>query len=96
MPRTVLRVVLGLVCVAGALGLWLGTRHAPVSETEVISAIADRYVAETGGARSDCVARPGQTDGVWMVINCGTASSISQYIVDRQGRLITPDGMPQT
>jgi hypothetical protein len=96
MPASVMRVVLGLTCVASLLGLWLGTRHAQISETEVINSVVGTYVAQTGGSRSECVARPSPLEDVWMVINCGTASSSTQYAVDPQGRLIAPDGVPET
>ena len=96
MPASVLRIVIVLVCVAAMLGYWLGQRQAALSETDVINAVADRYVSETGGQRHDCVARPDARDGIWVVINCGTASSINQYLVDHQGRLVSPGGMPET
>lgn len=94
MPRQVLLTVSGLVMMAAAGGLYLGRQQAALSETEVINAIADHYVAETGGAHSDCVARPAEDVGAWLVISCGTASSISQYWVDRTGRLVTPTAGP--
>jgi hypothetical protein len=96
MPRQVLIIVLCLVAVAAGAGLWFGMQRANLDESAVIRAVADRYVRETGGARSDCVAVPGDRDEVWLVVNCGTASSISRYTVGHDGQLIAPDPEPKT
>lgn len=86
MPVSVQRVLAGLCFVAGGLGLWLGTLREPLDESAAIVAVVERYVAETGGARTDCVARPGQ--GVWLEVICAQA----RYTVTRRGRVTRLEG----
>jgi len=79
MPSYVRRVVLGLCLVAAALGLWLGAGREPLDESAAIVAVVGRYVEETGGLETECVARPGQ--GVWLEVICARA----RYTVTRRG-----------
>ena len=79
MAPFVCRVVFGLCLAAGALGLWLGLRAPVWDESAAIEMVAARYVSETGGARSDCVARPG--GAVWLEVFCGDL----RYEVHRDG-----------
>jgi len=81
MPAQVRRVVLALCAVAAALGLWLGIRREPMDESDAIIAVIDRYVAETGGAKTECVAVPG--DDVWLRVLCDRA----RYEVRRDGTI---------
>ena len=61
-----------------ALGLWgfrLGWIAATITETDVITTYAEQYVVArtnegTEAARSDCVAYPGEENGIWIVIVC--------------------------
>ncbi|MEM6825565.1 MAG: hypothetical protein AAF566_10670 [Pseudomonadota bacterium] len=80
-----------LALTAAGLGLSLGLRWAPVSETEVIETWAADYVRETGGTRTDCAATPDPRQDVWMVIRCGQGDKGRVYPVDRMGRLVLPD-----
>ncbi|MEM9755539.1 MAG: hypothetical protein AAF914_06080 [Pseudomonadota bacterium] len=75
------------LCAAG-LGLLWGRAGLPPTETEVIEAMAARYVAETGGAATDCVARPGPGEA-WITVYCGRDAARHVYPVDRDGRLIS-------
>lgn len=61
-----------LLLLAAGLGLTWGMRSQPPSETEIIEGAAARYVAETGGAPTDCAARPALVEGVRLVVICGT------------------------
>ncbi|MEO0939616.1 MAG: hypothetical protein AAFY38_15790 [Pseudomonadota bacterium] len=89
MPRYVRRVLFALCLVAGALGLWLGMDRAPLDESAAIVAVVERYVEETGGAQTECVARPGE--GVWLEVICVQA----RYTVSRAGVITRVDG-PRT
>ncbi|MBF9061441.1 hypothetical protein HKCCSP123_19860 [Rhodobacterales bacterium HKCCSP123] len=77
--------VTGLVTAGAAFGLWLGLRALPPGETEMIEAAAARYVAETGGARTDCAGRPAAMAGVRMVVTCGPDWAVA---LDRWGRRV--------
>ena len=81
MPTHMRRVLFTLCAVAAGLGLWLGTRAAPLDESAAIVATIDRYVAETGDAPTDCVAVTGQ--GVWLEVLCTGA----RYEVTRRGTI---------
>mgnify|MGYP001604172000 CR=1 FL=1 len=65
----------GLLLAAAGLGLALGLGAVPPGETEIIEAAAARYVAETGGAPTDCAARPAAIDGVRLIVTCGTGGA---------------------
>jgi len=71
MSRLQLATLGGLLLVAAGFGLAWGLRSLPPGETEIIEAAAARYVAETGGAPTDCAARPAAVDGVRLVVVCG-------------------------
>lgn len=87
MARPFLLSLAGLVGLAGVLGLMLGLRAIGASESEVIARVATRYVAETGGAATDCAARPATSAGLWLVVVCGAEGGRVEYFVDRTGRV---------
>lgn len=81
-------VTLGVLLLAAAgLGLTWGLHSLPPGETEIITAAAARYVAETGGAPTDCAARPAAVAGVRLVVTCGPDWAEA---VDRWGRPVAP------
>ncbi|MFN3209155.1 MAG: hypothetical protein ACE369_09165 [Roseovarius sp.] len=87
-PRTpwIFVPLLALVLCGAVLALLLGGRAATPSETAVIAVVADRYVAETGAARSDCHATPAQSAGLWLVVTCQAINGAGvEYFVDRYG-----------
>ncbi|MBF9034214.1 hypothetical protein HKCCE2091_08170 [Rhodobacterales bacterium HKCCE2091] len=69
-------------------GLLLGRAAEPPTESEVISDIAERYVSETGGAHTDCVARPGPAGLAWLTVYCEGEAGDFAYPVDRDGRVV--------
>ena len=81
-------VPLGLATLVGALlAFRYGWIAATITETDVITSVAQRYVAEDGGADAritDCVGLAGQVSGAWITVRCGALV----YHVDRFGRLI--------
>lgn len=77
--------LLGVVLGGAALALLLGGRSVTTTETAVIEAVADRYVAETGAARTDCHATPAQSEGLWLVVICEGAQGGVEYFIDRFG-----------
>ena len=91
MPRWGWFVPLGLATLVGALLAFReGWIYATITETDVINAMATRYVSEDGGpdaAFSDCVGLAGQVDGAWITVRCGDTF----YHVNRRGRLISTD-----
>ncbi len=101
MPRNI-ALSLAVICgLAGLLALWVGLRHIPPSETEIIIRVAQAYVADTGGALTDCYARPSALEQVRLVVFCEGPEQSFAYPVDDLGRLleIEPDildGAPQT
>ena len=79
-----------LVLALAGLGFLLGKRAVSTTETEVIERIADGYVDQMGGAakRTDCAARPAQSDGLWLVVSCLSSGGDGvDYFVDRFGRV---------
>ncbi|MHA7849860.1 hypothetical protein [Roseovarius sp.] len=79
-----------LVAVAAGIGLLLGGRAVLTTETDVIEAVADRYLAEAGAGaeRTDCQARIAQSDGLWLVVICEDAQGAGyEYFIDRFGRV---------
>jgi hypothetical protein len=89
---------------------WLGFRWGWIAmtttETDVIEAYAERYLADRardgsadGAELSDCVAYPGADRGVWLHVVCGPASGdparTYDYRVNRLGGLV-PGGMPRS
>lgn len=77
-----------LAAAALALGTIWGLRAVPPGETEIIAAVAADYVAETGGAATDCAARPGARAGVRLVVVCGDGWARA---VDAHGRAVAPE-----
>lgn len=82
----------GLVTAAAAFGLWQGLRAAPPTETEIIEAAAARYIAETGGAATDCHATPGPVDGVRLVVICDGGDTAWTAAFDTWGGEVALDG----
>ncbi|MBM1814321.1 hypothetical protein [Pseudosulfitobacter pseudonitzschiae] len=91
-PRWLYWMPLAVVTVCGALWLFrLGWIAAHVDESALLDHYARLYVAETGeGARlSDCVGRPGQGDGVRLVISCTAPDGGKRvYAIGRFGGLL--------
>ncbi|MCE0504287.1 hypothetical protein LR948_02880 [Roseivivax sp. GX 12232] len=106
MPRWALFLPFALiVALAGLFGWRQGWLVANVSETEVIAAYAERYLADrraagTGpGAPSDCRARPAPEGAGWLVVICGSEphdpARHYTYYVNRFGgleRQVGPEG----
>ncbi|MGR3272164.1 hypothetical protein [Thalassococcus profundi] len=107
MPRWLWFVPLALLVALAALVGWhWGWIAANVTETQVIEAYAQRYLADraaagtsNGAQRSDCRARP--SERAWLVVICGPqphdAARHYTYYVARDGRLqflVGPDGTP--
>lgn len=88
MPRGVMAFPLLAVVLGGvALALLLGARAVTTTETQVIERVAARYLAGGGAARSDCHARPAQSDGLWLVVICEAGGGGMEYFIDRFGRV---------
>ena len=100
MKRVVFFLPFGLLVLAVALiAFRQGVQRANLSETEVINHYAARYVTNgpSGAKPTDCAAKPGGADSVWLVINCGGAAHTVQFRVDHSGNLVTGTGEgPQT
>ncbi len=80
--------LLALVSFGAVVALLLGGRSVTTTETAVIEAVAERYVAETGAARTDCHATPAQSAGLWLVVTCaGAEGGRVDYFVDRFGEV---------
>ena len=92
MGRLVWWVPLGLATLVGALlAFRYGWIAATITETDVINAMANRYVTKDGGpgaAVSDCVGLAGQIEGAWITVRCGEYD----YHVNRFGRLMLASG----
>jgi len=82
-------VPLGLATLMGALlAFRYGWIAATITETDVINAMANRYVTQDGGADAragDCVGLAGQVDGAWITVKCGGIL----YHVTRFGRVLS-------
>ncbi|WP_135503479.1 hypothetical protein [Roseovarius aestuariivivens] len=89
MPRRMLFLpVLAVGLGAMAIALLLGGRAVTTTETEVIERVAAQYLSEGGVERSDCEARPAQSEGLWLVIICEARSGAgAEYFIDRFGRV---------
>lgn len=89
MPRGVMAFPLLAVSLGGvALALLLGGRAVTTTETQVIEQVVARYLAEGGAARSDCQARPAQSEGLWLVVICEPGGGGGmEYFIDRFGRV---------
>ena len=76
----------GVVVLAGILGFQMGQ---PVGETEIIEAVAQRYVTDFNGELTDCHATSGETDGVRLLITCRKSDGRKvQYSVGERGRIL--------
>ena len=71
-----------LVVLAGWFGWQMGK---PMSETQIITFYAEQYVAETGGAMTECAAIPSDVKGARMEIICGAI----RYVVGERGELMS-------
>ncbi len=80
-----------LLAVAGALGLWLGLRAAPPTETEIINVHAARYVAETGGELLDCFAVPSGVEGVRLIVICEPEGGEAWYAATDEWGVVVED-----
>lgn len=75
-----------ILAVAGVIGLWLGLASAPLSEGEIIERHAADYVAQTGGARTDCYGVPAGVEGVRLIVICEAEGSEAWFrAVDARG-----------
>ncbi|WP_299962780.1 hypothetical protein [uncultured Roseobacter sp.] len=91
MPRWLWFAPLAVVVLGGAgWAFRWGWILATITETDVITTYAQRYLTEGGaGARlTDCVAVPGQGEGVWIVVRCARSGVRFDYPADRFGRLL--------
>lgn len=102
MTRPMLISLAALLLFAAVLGTIWGLRAIPPDETAIIGAVAADYVDETGGALTDCFARPSALEHVRLVVICegGTGPAWARA-VDRFGAevQIDPDSLteePQT
>ncbi|PVA12096.1 hypothetical protein DC366_02795 [Pelagivirga sediminicola] len=80
--------VIALVAASAVIGLSLGRKAARTDETDMISQIAARYVAEAGGAArvTDCTARPATSQVLWLVVTCmAPGREGREYFIDRFG-----------
>ncbi|GEM_PF-1657047 len=83
-----------LAILAAGIGVWLSRAAVPLSETEIILAMAAIYVADTGQAPTDCFARPSVFSGVALIVTCQPLNGAAQiYPADAQGRLVEIDLM---
>jgi hypothetical protein len=91
MPRWLWWTPLSLLLVGCALvGLRYGWIAATITETDVITHYAQRYLQEhgEGAALSDCMAVPGDNlPGIWIVVRCHPQdlSEKYEYYVNRLG-----------
>ncbi len=77
-----------LTLVASLLAFRAGYWQANLTETDVINTYAAKYVAETGGDPTDCVATPGQTP-VWIEVICRSGDGTARiYPVNKLGALL--------
>lgn len=92
LPPAVLVVIAVLTVLAGTLGYVAGLRQAGLSETDVITAYAQRYVDEKGLAPEAirrCHAVPGRDDRIWLVVVCAKDSDAERaYFVAPGGGLL--------
>ncbi|WP_299670856.1 hypothetical protein [uncultured Roseobacter sp.] len=91
MPRWLWFAPLALLVAAAAVGAFRwGWIAATITETDVITTYAQRYLTEGGATArlTDCVAVPGIQPGVWIVVRCSGPEARFDYPVDRFGRLL--------
>ncbi len=80
--------LVALVLGTGWIGLRTGGQVARLDEGAVIQAVAERYAADTGGALTDCVARPGAAGESWLRVDCNRPGAEGvTYLVGRFGRI---------
>ena len=88
--------VVALTLAVGVYALRLGWVAATITETDVIERYAAVYVGETGAARTDCRAVPGQGGAVWLVVICGPVpfdpARHYEYHANRLGGLVFQGG----
>ena len=93
MPRWAWFIPLSLATTFGALlAFRYGWIAATVTETDMINAMAERYVTQDGGSDAritDCVGLPGQVDGARLTIRCNDVF----YHVNRFGTLISTNAV---
>lgn len=83
----------GLAALLAVMGIRLGWMASSLTETDVINKYASVYLEELGpqAQPTDCIAFPGQTRGIWIVVRCTRAaddpSMIYEYHVNRLGGL---------
>ena len=98
MPRWLWFMPLAVITViAGVWGFRLGWIAATLTETEVITRYAQRYLEDrarddAAGTASiaDCVAYPGEAPGIWLVVSCTPRPAVAgryEYVVNRFGGL---------
>lgn len=89
MTKGMILPVAALLTIAGAIGLWLGVASAPISESVIIERYAAEYVAQTGGARTDCYGVPSGVEGVRMMVICEAEGSEAWFrAVDARGEVV--------
>lgn len=82
-----------LVVAAGGLGLILGLRSLPPSESEILERLAAAYAADTGRPLTDCYGVPSGVAGVRMIVICEAEGAEAWYAaVDELGRRL--DALP--
>lgn len=92
MMRQIALPLAALLALAGAFGFYLGVASAPLTESEIIERYAAEYVAETGGARTDCYGVPSGVDGVRLVVICEAEGSEAWFrAVDARGEWVDED-----
>ena len=82
---------LGLATLVGALiAFRYGWIAVTITETDVINAVANRYVTNDGGEHAragDCVGLSGQIAGAWITVQCGPKT----YHVNQFGTVISTE-----
>jgi len=92
MTRNVILPIAAIAALAGAFGLYLGVVSIPPSESDILDHHAARYVAETGGALTDCYGVPSGVEGVRMIVVCDPAGGAVWFVaVDAAGRAVDED-----
>lgn len=78
----------GLMAVIAVYAWSEGQKAANLTESDVIEAMAARYLASAGpdARRTDCVARPSSEN--WLVVTCSRDNQDWRYEVSRLGVLV--------
>lgn len=75
-----------LIVFAGYVGFRMGQS---VTETEIITGIANHYAQSHGGDPADCIGRQGTADGVFVEVICLNADGVGYaFDVNERGRLL--------